>query len=556
NMADSGVVYVVVSNIPAKFRSADLRNYFSQFIESGGFVCFHYRHRPEVLKDPVVAKGVAATKGKTSCCCVVSVHAQEAAKFVKMYAGQQWIDSEGSWLGRRCVIRRIKVSAQSDRSEFPYRTRPELRRRVALSERFTEEDLRTLPEMNPPALMPRGNVGTPVTVFLQLIQACRLPPRLIRKLGLSFPRTASGRRYGNVPFEYRDTQTVAPPEESVYTAFNSYPHKILTFILASTQAVIWLLAVSVKVGHRHTVRKSMQTGGWGEYQHCAVFRCRETTWEETVMWKHGSSVLDSAAASENSRSSRIWIAELPPCVVFVASTSERAFVCPACVCQDADACEEWERHEALHEDVTRQERAEERLFEDEIELKWEKGGSGLVFYTDAQYWKEEEGDFDEQTADDWDVDMSVYYDKDGGDKDARDYVRMRYECRLREGLEEGSTQCRPIGSFEKFTKGVGRRVMERQGWRDGEGLGHSQPGMAEALESEGQHPRCKRGFGYHGEKISTFPPVKKPRPTFLISTVYDQPKDTDCGDSLLRRQPTTSLKYRQWQPGGSSETHR
>lgn len=96
-------------------------------------------------------------------------------------------------------------------------------------------------------------------------------------------------------------------------------------------------------------------------------------------------------------------------------------------------------------------------------------------------------DFDEQTADDWDVDMSVYYDKgkvcftsaitlidkgnqtklflrdqfffnpalsltDGGDMDARDYVRMRYEKRLREGLEDGSGHNQSIGSFEKFTK--------------------------------------------------------------------------------------------------------
>lgn len=59
--------------------------------------------------------------------------------------------------------------------------------------------------------------------------------------------------------------------------------------------------------------------------------------------------------------------------------------------QDNDTCEEWERHEALHEDVTKQDRVEERLFEEEIELKWEKGGSGLVFYTDAQYWQEENG---------------------------------------------------------------------------------------------------------------------------------------------------------------------
>lgn len=58
--------------------------------------------------------------------------------------------------------------------------------------------------------------------------------------------------------------------------------------------------------------------------------------------------------------------------------------------QDDDYCEEWERHEALHDDVTSQERTKERLYEEEIELKWEKGGSGLVFYTDAQYWQEEE----------------------------------------------------------------------------------------------------------------------------------------------------------------------
>lgn len=59
--------------------------------------------------------------------------------------------------------------------------------------------------------------------------------------------------------------------------------------------------------------------------------------------------------------------------------------------QDNDTCEEWERHEALHEDVTQQQRERERLFEEEIELKWEKGGSGLVFYTDAQFWQEQDG---------------------------------------------------------------------------------------------------------------------------------------------------------------------
>lgn len=41
---------------------------------------------------------------------------------------------------------------------------------------------------------------------------------------------------------------------------------------------------------------------------------------------------------------------------------------------------------------------------------------------------------------------------DGGDMDARDYVRMRYEKRLREGLEDTSGHNQTIGSFERFTK--------------------------------------------------------------------------------------------------------
>lgn len=36
--------------------------------------------------------------------------------------------------------------------------------------------------------------------------------------------------------------------------------------------------------------------------------------------------------------------------------------------------------------------------------------------------------------------------------DARDSVRMRYEKRLREGLEDRSGHSQSIGSFERFTK--------------------------------------------------------------------------------------------------------
>ncbi|XP_034031052.1 G patch domain-containing protein 3 [Thalassophryne amazonica] len=486
-MAESALFFVV-SNIPVVFRSVDLRNYFSQFIESGGFQCFHYRHRPEFARESTENSDNVGVGTKTvkSCCCVVSVFAQEAHRFIKMYTGNHWIDSKGRWLSQRCVIKRIKVSSEKDDQLFPYKTKSEQRHRVSFTERFTEADLQSLSELNPPALMQNGNVGTPLKVFLQHIQSCRLPPRLIRKLGLTFHKTGSNRRYGNVPFQYQNTPTLPATEESVFTAAG---HEI------SGPGVVAAPLSRSSESRDHTERA------------------------ETPEPQKEEEDAQSDADDDN------------------------------------DCCEEWERHEALHDDVTSQERSKEKLFEEEIELKWEKGGSGLVFYTDAQYWQEEEGDFDEQTADDWDVDMSVYYDKDGGDMDARDYVRMRYEKRLRDGLEDRSGHTQIIGTFEMFTKGVGRRVMEKQGWKDGEGLGNSKSGIPEALENEGQHPRCKRGFGYHGEKL-VLHPVKKRRTYYHISTVYDDPKDIDKGDPLLRRQPNTSMKYRGWQPGGSLRSRR
>ncbi|XP_038017040.1 G patch domain-containing protein 3 [Motacilla alba alba] len=447
--------YCLVSGIPAALRSAQLRAYFSQFLEAGGFLCFHYRHRPE---RPPAGGGGGASAPRT-CSCLVSVRPGRARRFVRMYSGKRWVGPGGAALPGRCLIRRVRLSAG---------TGPEAPPGGPAGAVVTEAELKRLPEFNPPSFMPRGNVGTPLGEFLELIRACRLPPRVISKLQLCFPRTGSSRRYGNVPFQYQGTDTL-PGEDRVYTA----------------------------AGDEITE---------GEEPVVALTQPAQPQEDEEEQEEEQSSSGD-----------------------------------------DDDTCEEWQRHAALHEDVTQQERARERLFEEEIELKWEKGGSGLVFYTDAQFWQEQDGDFDEQTADDWDVDMSIYYDKDGGDKDARDSVRMWLEQRLRAGLEEGSVSGQHIGTFERHTKGFGRKVLEQQGWTEGLGLGSNNSGMAEALDNEGQNPRCKRGLGYHGEKLPTFVRRKKPRgdSSVVISTIYDDPEPQDMGDQLLRRQPPTAMKYRQ-----------
>ena len=52
-------------------------------------------------------------------------------------------------------------------------------------------------------------------------------------------------------------------------------------------------------------------------------------------------------------------------------------------------------------------------------------------------------------------------------------------------------------AFERHSNGVGRRIMEKQGWSCGEGLGNGRKeGRKQAIEARGQVASCKRGVGF------------------------------------------------------------
>lgn len=123
-------------------------------------------------------------------------------------------------------------------------------------------------------------------------------------------------------------------------------------------------------------------------------------------------------------------------------------------------------------------------------------------------------DFDEQTTDDWDVDMSAYYEPGAGDKDIKDFIAIRHETQYRVGTQQPPScfskksnhhkkgKSTPetvdgdkVGQFEQHTKGIGRKILQKQGWKEGEGLGSSEIGIADALEGDGQGPWNKKGFG-------------------------------------------------------------
>ncbi|KRZ59903.1 G patch domain-containing protein 3 [Trichinella nativa] len=240
---------------------------------------------------------------------------------------------------------------------------------------------------------------------------------------------------------------------------------------------------------------------------------------------------------------------------------------------DDDQCEEWERHEAFYDDPGKQDRLKETLYEEEMEIVWEKGGPGLVFNTDAFQRSQAENDTDEKWADQWDIDMSAYYaegseEYDSADKDARDSLEIRRMAMIQSGQLSDSVFKQPseketvgssgkkyskkstieesldrmkeseFGAFEKYTKGIGLKLLLKQGWKEGSGLGRTGQGSAlpvalEMLESA-QTGKEKAGFAYRGEKLQRRNFPKKSTEKHIISTIYDDEQITDLPDSNVR----------------------
>ena len=113
-------LFAVINNIPKDYRSSDLRNYFSQFIESNGFECFHFRHRPEEQRrlinngfdDPSTSSQNSTnshSKKKTTQCCVVKMKTSKFEQFVHMYDKHHWLDKRGNSISSLCHISKVKV---------------------------------------------------------------------------------------------------------------------------------------------------------------------------------------------------------------------------------------------------------------------------------------------------------------------------------------------------------------------------------------------------------------------------------------------------------------
>jgi len=139
NNTEDRQIYAFVANIPSFYHSADLRNYFSQFVEQGGFDCFHFRHRPEIIRtsqddtddqlrdsdaqksssslvneDRPSDKTSAGTRRGKSFCCIVRLRHRKFVELVKMYHRKCWLDRKGESIRSLCYISKVKVADNAD----------------------------------------------------------------------------------------------------------------------------------------------------------------------------------------------------------------------------------------------------------------------------------------------------------------------------------------------------------------------------------------------------------------------------------------------------------
>ena len=123
---DSTLTHAIINNIPKEYHSSDLRNFFSQLIETKGFLCFHFRHRPEVkisTDDKSVVDNESSSASQSRC-CVVRLTQGNMRKLLRMYHRKHWLDKKGSQMSQRCFISQIGV-VQRDQTSGQYNNKSE-----------------------------------------------------------------------------------------------------------------------------------------------------------------------------------------------------------------------------------------------------------------------------------------------------------------------------------------------------------------------------------------------------------------------------------------------
>ncbi|KAF8567668.1 G patch domain-containing protein 3 [Paragonimus westermani] len=507
DISDRNLSYIYLCGIPRSYRACHLRNFFSQYVESSSFLCFHFRHRPG-LHVSTVDQSVASrdlisclrlkNRDKSQFCGFLIISAQAVPDFLKRYDRTHWLsvddnDNETP-LSEQCSLYQISFD----------------QRQVELKE------LLRLIEFKPPSWMPQGNVGTCTAHFFTLIKNCQLDCSIISKLKLNFSVAGRRRLYGAVPYAY-DTN---PSHELCADACAMLPGAPRSRgganILNSDEYAEFLESKKVVVEPSLSKLTTSNNASDADDDRTEDEEGEEEPDEPVEEWERFEALHDDPYKLER-----------------------------------GDKCS--------------------LKYEDKIELVWEKGGPGLVFHTDERTWRKldplrKEELFDEPASFDWDVDMEPYETPTdlsvgptptghwGSARDGTDLIHIQ---RVNENIDlPPTTACDSDAIYRRETsgKGYGLSIMKRMGWRPGMRLGSTRSrGLLSPIDIDGSlPPRVRTGLGFYGPRHPAYSVLRsKPSRTVYIRSVFDSPayvaarSGLGVSPSLLRRDDSSRImKYR------------
>ncbi|KAF7255431.1 hypothetical protein EG68_08102 [Paragonimus skrjabini miyazakii] len=505
DLSDRNLSHIYICGIPLSYRACHLRNFFSQYVESSSFLCFHFRHRPE-LQVRTVGHSVASrdlisclrckNKERSQFCGFLVISIQAVTDFLKRYDRTHWL------------------SVDDNDNETPLSEQCSLYQ-ISFDQREAElKELLRLIEFKPPSWMPQGNVGTCTAHFFTLIKNCQLDCSIISKLKLNFSVAGRRRLYGAVPYAY-DT---------------NLSHGL------RTDACAMLPGAPRSRGGANILNSD-------EYAEFLESR--------KIITESSSPEFTTSNTTSNANDDRTEEEEEEPDEPVEEWERFEALHDDPYKVERGDKCSL--KYEDKIELVW--EKGGSGLVFHTDERMWRK----------LDPLRKEEL-FDEPASFDWDVDMEPYETPTdlsvgptptGHWGSARDTTDLIHIQRVNENIDFSSTTACDsdvIYQQETLGKGYGLSIMKRMGWKPGTRLGSTRStGLLSPIDIDGSlPPRVRTGLGFYGPRNSVHSAMRsKPSRTVYIRFVFDSPayvasrSGLGISPSLLRRDDSSRImKYR------------
>ncbi|CAJ1409216.1 unnamed protein product [Effrenium voratum] len=419
---------LIIRGIPETLHVPDLRVFFEPAIEQGLFACFHFRRGKE--KQPRLA------------CQVRAVSKEAAGEIIRSFHNVPW--------------REVLIDAPISNAE------------LCLVNDAVGGKADTW-ELDPPAALPQGNVGTCRAAVLGAIRSCRLPASVIKRLGI-------------VPSKVRSTRssaTIPPP-------------------------LCWREAMEASACEG-------QTSGTKEEEKQKTEQKKEQEGPKSftaalfASLKRPAKAKAQASIEDRPKRQKLSASTTNPkrmCVAFSEEESEASDAAAEKGVEgrhlsrpldtEPDDFDEPLEKAPHYERSDRLDSAAGYLYEDTVENIWDKqDASGLVWYTDAAFWDRMAGDLDERCADGWDVE---------GESDESSSPGSPHAIRA---LEQGT-------GLAAVRRGVAGQIMRSWG-----GCPSAAPSSTFLAVVEGQQPNTARtGLGWDGER-------RRSRPTRSVDSGSD-----------------------------------